>query len=271
MNFVRKLSQHPVNLIRSRYIVHARRNASTSSTKDSEEVVLIDVEDEAEKAKREEEIELKRNKSRLYPDHYALYHGQNPYPEPVTEYHTSLRYKRRLFGKYGESSGVDPSVLWPTKDELADTKEYQALENPYTFPEMIERMKTKKAEDLKVKLNREAEILEKAAKIEQWKKEFHLKAQRKAEEVKLAKEKKDRIVEEIRRHFGFKIDPRDERFKEMMEKKEKEAKKLSKAEKQKAKDMKILAEAQVAAEKEKEQAAAAEDDDDDDEDKTKKS
>jgi hypothetical protein len=36
------------------------------------------------------------------------------------------------------------------------------------------------------------------------------------------------MVEEVRRHFGFKLDTRDERFKEMLEQKEKEYKKKQK-------------------------------------------
>lgn len=40
-------------------------------------------------------------------------------------------------------------------------------------------------------------------------------------------------MEEVRRHFGFKIDSRDERFKELLEQKEKEERKKAKEAKKK--------------------------------------
>lgn len=47
------------------------------------------------------------------------------------------------------------------------------------------------------------------------------------------------MVEEVRRHFGFKIDPRDERFKELLEQKEKEERKKAKEAKKKARQERI--------------------------------
>lgn len=45
-------------------------------------------------------------------------------------------------------------------------------------------------------------------KIEQWEKELHAKIYKKEQDMLAAKERKERLVEEVRRHFGFKIDPR---------------------------------------------------------------
>jgi hypothetical protein len=53
--------------------------------------------------------------------------------------------------------------------------------------------------------------------------------------------KKDRLVEEVRRHFGFKIDPRDDRFKELLEQKEKEERKKAKEAKKKARQELVMA------------------------------
>jgi len=62
------------------------------------------------------------------------------------------------------------------------------------------------------------------------------------------------LVEEVRRHFGFKIDPRDERFKELLEQKEKEERKKAKEAKKKARQERITAklEEQIRLIKEKE-------------------
>lgn len=49
------------------------------------------------------------------------------------------------------------------------------------------------------------------------------------------------MVEEVRRHFGFKIDPRDDRFKELLEQKEKEERKKAKEAKKKARQERITA------------------------------
>lgn len=57
-------------------------------------------------------------------------------------------------------------------------------------------------------------------------------------------ERKDRLVEEVRRHFGFKIDPKDERFKQMLEQKEKADKKVQKEERRKLKEQKLMAKLQ---------------------------
>lgn len=45
----------------------------------------------------------------------------------------------------------------------------------------------------------------------------------------------------MRRHFGFKIDPRDERFKELLEQKEKEERKKVKEAKKKARQELVMA------------------------------
>lgn len=57
-------------------------------------------------------------------------------------------------------------------------------------------------------------------------------------------EKKERLVEEVRRHFGFKLDPRDERFQEMLAKREKEQKKAEKQARRDAKEKTIIAKLQ---------------------------
>jgi Growth arrest and DNA-damage-inducible proteins-interacting protein 1 len=61
-----------------------------------------------------------------------------------------------------------------------------------------------------------------------------------SQEAKIAKERKDRLIEEVRRHFGYTIDPRDERFKEMLELKEKEQRKALKESKRQAKETKLM-------------------------------
>lgn len=56
----------------------------------------------------------------------------------------------------------------------------------------------------------------------------------------MLQERKEKMMEEVRRHFGYTMDPRDDRFKELLEKKEKEEKKRSKEAKKLEKERKML-------------------------------
>lgn len=51
---------------------------------------------------------------------------------------------------------------------------------------------------------------------------------------------RERLIEEVRAHFGYTVDPRDDKFKEMLEKKEKEQKKAQKEERRKLKQQQLM-------------------------------
>ncbi|XP_071444524.1 large ribosomal subunit protein mL64 [Hetaerina americana] len=188
----------------------------------------------------EDDILKRRNKSGLAPQHQNIVHGKPPFKEPLIPYHDTLKYRRREFGRYGMSSGVDPGILWPTKDELKEKLEYEKVTHPDSFQVMVARAKLKAAEEQEATKRRDEEIRSKAAKLEQWKHELQQRTHKKLMEAQAAKEKKERLLEEVRQHFGFKVDPRDQRFKELLEKKEKEESKRIKAEKKKMKQAKML-------------------------------
>lgn len=82
--------------------------------------------------------------------------------------------------------------------------------------------------------------MEKLAKMNQWKAELTAKIAKKEAALEAARLHKERLVEEVRRHFGFKISPHDERFKEMLAQKEKEEKKKKKEAKKQARLNKLL-------------------------------
>lgn len=83
-------------------------------------------------------------------------------------------------------------------------------------------------------LCRENSILEKLKKMDQWTADLNARIKKKEVEMERARIRKERLVEEVRRHFGFNISPHDSRFKEMLEQKEKEEKKKKKEAKKKA-------------------------------------
>lgn len=70
--------------------------------------------------------------------------------------------------------------------------------------------------------------------MEKWTTDLKTKIARKEAALEAARLRKERLVEEIRRHFGFKISPNDEKFKEMLAQKEKEEKKKKKEAKKQA-------------------------------------
>lgn len=88
---------------------------------------------------------------------------------------------------------------------------------------------------------REQDIAKNLSKLDHWMKEIDNRKAKKEEEARVAKERKDRLIEEVRRHFGFALDPRDDRFKEMLAAKEKEQKKAMKEKKRQEKEAKLIA------------------------------
>ncbi|PSN30352.1 hypothetical protein C0J52_25490 [Blattella germanica] len=199
-----------------------------------EEASSVVVEDDSEvMINKEEELQKKRNKSRLNAHHRNILHGNMPYTEPMAWFHETVKYKQKMYGRYGQSSGVLPGVMWPTKEDLEDMKEYERVAHPLTLQEMVQKEEQRRKEEQDKIKAREEELLTKFSKLEQWKKEVKANAAKKLAAAEAAKAKKDRLVEEVRRHFGFKIDPRDDRFKEMLEQKEKEERKLAKEAKRK--------------------------------------
>lgn len=189
---------------------------------------------------KEETLEKKRNKSRLRPQDRNRLFDKVPYEEPKFWTHGTLKYQRYMYGKYGDSSKVNPSLCWPTKQELTDSTEYEMVAHPFTIPEMIKKAwedKEKKNADIRA---RDLEIVEKIKKLDGWIKDMKMKVQNKKAEAIAVKERKEKLIEEVRRYFGYTVDPRDDRFKEMLEKKEKEQKKAMKEARKKAKEAKLL-------------------------------
>lgn len=198
---------------------------------------LVD-EDERELAKQQ--VEGKMNKSRLLTQHQRVLNDQRPYEESQSWAHNTVKYQRMMFGRYGKASGVDPRICFPTEKELQYRSEYDRLAHPKSIQEMRQLVDEARVQAKEAVVQREEQIEKKLAKLDAWKKELNEKVQKREAEARAAKEKKERLVEEVRRHFGFTIDPRDERFKEMLALKEKEDKKKTKELKKQAREAKIM-------------------------------
>ncbi|XP_018343744.1 PREDICTED: growth arrest and DNA damage-inducible proteins-interacting protein 1 [Trachymyrmex septentrionalis] len=188
----------------------------------------------------QKELTEKRNKSRLNPEHRNILMGKPPYEQPIEWYHNTVKYKKRMLGRYGFEGNKEPvGFAWPTPEEVKILQEYERVAFPVSLQERWKKLKEKKrikAEKVKA---REAEIAEKLLKIDQWTAELNARVAKKEAEMEAARLRKARLMEEIRKHFGFKISPHDERFKTMLEQKEKEERKQKKEAKKKAKEEKL--------------------------------
>lgn len=234
------------NSLYNRLCINSRRSISFLSKKnETENPEEIDttptfLEDEINLEEKERELEQKRNVSRLLPQHRNVLQERVPYARAESWIHETAKYKRMMFGRYGLESGVDPAICFMSKAEIVDQQEYEKVAYPFTLKEMIEENKRQKKARQDAILERDEKIAKKLEKLEQWKKELYSKIAKKESDAKAARDRKDRLVEEVRRHFGYKVDPREEKFKEMLEQKEKEDKKRMKEEKRKVKEAKMI-------------------------------
>lgn len=211
-------------------------------TEDASNLAVVIQDENSEQ--RELEIELSRNKSRLLPQHRNVLMETKPYSESQSWIHNTLKYNRTMFGRYGLASGVDPRICFESSTEKTKRSEYEKVAYPHTLQQLMSiNEKQRKEKSQKIR-DREDSILKKLDKLEQWTAEVNNKVAKKEADAKAAKERKDRLVEEVRRQFGFKVDTRDERFKELLAQKEKEDKKKQKEAKRKLKDEKMLAKLQ---------------------------
>lgn len=240
-NFTENMNLHIQRIcLTSRLILRrniwSRKSESSTETKNEEVASFVDVE-EAEETKPESFF----NKSRLLPAHRRMLMNETPYDEPQSWIHLTEKYQRKMYGKYGSQSNVDPRICFPTSQALADRREFESVAYPFTLSEMMQKVKLDQEAKKQAILKREQEIGDKMAKLEQWKADLRNKIAKKESDALAAKQKKDRMIEEVRRHFGFNVDPKDERFKEMLQQKEKEDKKKMKEAKRKQKEEKMMA------------------------------
>ncbi|XP_070507736.1 large ribosomal subunit protein mL64 [Chironomus tepperi] len=250
LKFLRNSLINSVNSNRNSLVVNSRSlqlfKKPSDAAKDVEEEeeesakIAFEDDDQIDPELRQMKIDRMRDKSRLRAQHRNFLHDQVPYNQAESWIHNTLKYKRMMYGRYGSESQVDPRLCFYTKTELAEKNEYERVAFPKTIQEMIaynEEEKRKQAERIRT---REENIALNLQKLETWKKDLLAKKEKKEGEARIAKERKDRLIEEVRRHFGYTVHPKDERFKEMLEKKEKEQRKQLKEAKKQQKEAKLL-------------------------------
>lgn len=214
---------------------------ATQSTEAKNEIVDITAADEKpvyspmDDPQFQEDLARKRNKSRLNPQHRNMLMGLRPYDEAMSWHHYKVKYKKHMLGRYGlKGIDVPAGCAWPTRREIKDAKEYERVAFPLSLQERWKELEEKKQRKVDRIKAREDQLFERVTKMNEWTAELKAKIAKKEAELEAARLRKARIVEEVRRHFGFKISPHDERFKEMLAQKEKEEKKKKKEAKKQA-------------------------------------
>jgi len=140
--------------------IFAKRLFATEPVGSKNEVVDIIAADEKpvyseEDMYLQEEIEKKRNKSGLLPQHRNMLIGIRPYDSPIQWYHSKVKYKKRMLGRYGFSGNNEPvGFAWPTPEEVKDAQEYERVAYPLSLQEgwkKLEEEKRIKAEKIKMR------------------------------------------------------------------------------------------------------------------------
>lgn len=77
--------------------------------KDESVLEVVDHEEEIDQEEWQKSVDQLRNKSRLLPQHRNMLREVVPYKRSESWVHETLKYKRKMYGKYGSKSNVDPS------------------------------------------------------------------------------------------------------------------------------------------------------------------
>ncbi|PIO72592.1 Mov34/MPN/PAD-1 family protein [Teladorsagia circumcincta] len=186
------------------------RKLSTPSEKPLQAVV-VDV----------EEAGPRLDISGLKPRHRVIAAGGMPPLE--FEWERKRNAQRERFGTYGLKSGIDPSLCWPTVEEI---EEEQAVGLYREYETCVREMKVLKQKKEAKEAARIAELeknLEKYPEVLAKYEASQIKAEKERDEKEIALENR---IREIQEYFGYWMDPKDPRFEVMLQQKEQEEKKV---------------------------------------------
>ncbi|XP_047428247.1 growth arrest and DNA damage-inducible proteins-interacting protein 1 [Mugil cephalus] len=158
--------------------------------------------------------------------------------EKTPEWQKTARHDRKLFGRYGSASGIDPASLWPSHEELDEIIAEEKEWNP-PLKVMLKNIEAREKEETAKRLAKEKLIAANMAKmpklIADWRREKReAKLKQKAE-----KERRRMLLAKARERFGYMVDHRSHKFKEMMAEVEKDEKKMRKQMKRRLKEEQV--------------------------------
>lgn len=155
--------------------------------------------------------------------------------ERTPEWQKTARYDRKLFGRYGSASGIDPASLWPTHEELdkiiAEEEEWYP-----PLDVMQKNIAAREKEETEKRLAKERLIAANMAKMPKMIADWRREKREAKMKVKEEKARRAKLLAEARERFGYNVDPRSPKFLEMMAEIEKEEKKKRKLLKRRQKE-----------------------------------
>lgn len=149
--------------------------------------------------------------------------------------HYRKEYVRALYGKFGKSSGLNPGVMWPRREELKYLKQYEAVFCP-KLEDLIAENQAKKEAALIARKEREAEVLRNLEKLPGEFRNFFEKLEAKKKEKEEWVRQREAVIEEVREILGFRAKPSDERFQKALAQKEEEELKAKRKEARKKRE-----------------------------------
>ena len=198
-----------------------------------------------------QDLQKKRNKSRLSASDKNLLHGVNP-PDrglkyPYGKFQQGKEYRRRMLAQYGsELTGVDPAMSWPTGEELRLAADWERLYQDKPLAEQIAQVNRDIEQRKANRMAREKDIEQSLAKMDTQIKQWRQRVNTKNMQAEMERGRRERVLAELREEFGYNVNPQDNYMKERIAerekaliKEEKELKKAQKKEKQAAKQSKL--------------------------------
>lgn len=189
------------------------------------------------------DLQKKRNKSKLSASDKNILHGLPPDKGLKYQYgsfHHSKEHKRSMLAQYGtQQTGLDPSLSWPTREELQLAADWERLYQEKPLVEQIAEVnrdiELRKASRMAREKTIEANLAKMDTQIKQWRQ----RVDSKNKQAEMERGRRERVLAELREEFGYNVNPHDNYMKERIAEREKalikEEKEIKKAQKKEKK------------------------------------
>ncbi|XP_061829645.1 large ribosomal subunit protein mL64 [Nerophis lumbriciformis] len=147
--------------------------------------------------------------------------------EKTPEWQKTAQYDRKLFGRYGSASGVDPASLWPSHAELDRIIAEENEWNP-SLEVMLENIAAQQKAETEQRLAKEQLIAANMAKMPKMVADWRREKRESRKKLKEEKARRQKLLAEAKERYGSTVDPRSAKFQEMLAELEKEEKKKKK-------------------------------------------
>ncbi|KAF1379986.1 hypothetical protein PFLUV_G00181770 [Perca fluviatilis] len=160
--------------------------------------------------------------------------------EKTPEWQKTARYDRKLFGRYGSASGIDPALLWPSHEQLDKIiAEEQEWHPPLEV--MLKNIEAREKQETEKRLAKEKLLAANMAKMPKMIADWRREKRETKHKLKEEKARRAKLLAEARERFGYAVDPRSPKFLEMVAEIEKEEKKKKKLMKRRLKEEQVVA------------------------------